>query len=500
MGETSICGHWMSCGRTLRSLKDFSPADSTPLTSTYPPLICRLNRTRWGYTRRTYQCSYQRQFRMCRSLTRAWQSPSSSTPLPSPRAEIVDPGLFKSKFILYTITTPAKGYQVERRYSDFYALRQEMLHLYPGYVVPPLPSKKVPGNVDINFIQERKSKLQLFLNDVFKHPLLRNFELFVVFLSADRKEWEERSKGIGKTSVAVLTSKVGNAIKNASLSELSQYETIEGEAKLLFTNATRQYCDKVDGSSKGLHDCYKELKEVNRELMTSFEKISATMNRAGDLYKKIGSILNSFGERSTSDVFGYMSAAHLEQGEIFRMFKSDYNTYYADFYSFFANEMSSVEELSQKRKNAEEHTNTNEKKLYKKKEQLFEMRNTMKWDLDPSAMANIEAIVSNKSMAMREILSKESEECRKMRMYYGYYSNKLEEEFHRILKKNTQAFKAQFEKSTEAFTENYEKLRKVCFELLTNLKEVTVEDGNEVGIGLEGTPPYQSAPITLDDE
>lgn len=389
---------------------------------------------------------------------------------------------------------------MERRYSDFFAMRQEMLRFYPGYVVPPLPSKKVPGNVDINFIQERKSELQLFLNDVLKHPLLRNFELFVAFLSDERKEWEDKSKGIGKSSVAVLTLKVGNIIKNPSLNELSQYETVEGEAKLLFTNATRQYCDKVDGSSKGLHDCYKELKEVNRELVASFEKMSATINRAGGLYKKIGSIFNSFGERSTSDVFGHMSAAHSELGEIFRSFKNDYSTYYADFYNFFANEMSSVEELSQRRKHAEEHTNSNEKKLYKKKEQLFDMKNTMKWDLDPSAMANIEAIVSNKNMAMREILSRESEECRRLRMYYGYYSNKLEEEFHRILKKNTQAFKAQFEKSTEAFAENYEKLRKVCLELLANLKEITVEDGNEVGIGFKNTPSYPTAPVALDYE
>jgi len=401
----------------------------------------------------------------------------SSILLSNLRTKIIDPGLFKSKYILYTMTTPSKGFHVDRRYSDFFALRQEMSRLYPGYVIPPLPSKNVPGNIDIKFIQERKVELQLFLNDVIKHPLLRNFDLFVAFLSLPVKDWEEKTKAIGKTSIAVLASKVEKSIKTNIFEELGQYQTIEGQAKLLFTNPTRQYCDKLDGSCKGLNDCYKELREVNRELMASFDKVSSTMTRAGTLYKKIGTIFNSFAERSTSDVFAHMSSAHTELGEIFRTFKNDYNNYYADFYNFYSNEMTSVEELSHKRKTAEEQTDNTEKKLLRKKEINFDMRNTVKWDLEPSAMANIEAIVSNRALAMKEMFSRESEDCRRLRMYYGYYSNKLEEEFRRILKKNTRAFKAQFEKATESFAEGYEKLQKVCVELLGKLKDITIEGG-----------------------
>ena len=93
--------------------------------------------------------------------------------------------MFKSKYVSYVIVTPLKGFSVERRYSDFLALRQEMMKDYPGYVIPPIPAKKIAGNADPAFIQERKGELQEFLTDVLKHPLLKSYDLFLKFI--DRK-------------------------------------------------------------------------------------------------------------------------------------------------------------------------------------------------------------------------------------------------------------------------------------------------------------------------
>ena len=60
---------------------------------------------------------------------------------------------YNSGFVDYTIATvcnhpafPAGYFTVERRYSDFLWLRDELALEYPGIVIPALPEKQVLGH------------------------------------------------------------------------------------------------------------------------------------------------------------------------------------------------------------------------------------------------------------------------------------------------------------------------------------------------------------------
>jgi sorting nexin-7/30/sorting nexin-8 len=55
----------------------------------------------------------------------------------------VEGGMFGKSYIKYEVTTQPFGWTVERRYSDFDALRKLIQKYYPSFYVPPLPQKKL---------------------------------------------------------------------------------------------------------------------------------------------------------------------------------------------------------------------------------------------------------------------------------------------------------------------------------------------------------------------
>lgn len=377
--------------------------------------------------------------------------------------------MLKSKYIRFKIVTAEKNFTVERRYSDFFSLREEMKKLYPGYLIPPMPEKKVPGTIDNSFIQERKAGLQFFLNEIMVHPLLRNYQLVIDFLSLPEKDWEGKMKTIGKSNLETITALIDKGIKGTGLSlsksvfnELSVLETIEGEAKLLFTRNTADYCDRLDGSVKGLEDAYRDLGEISKTIVENFGKLANSIGKAASIYARISTIFNCYKETTTAKIYENMKKSHAELEIAFKLIENEYKNNLADFFVYYNREMNAIGEMSERRKNTCEKMHEAEKKLLKKKEQKFEQKGTSGWELDPSVADQAESLKGNKSKALKEMLYKESEEVKKIRMYYGYYSNKLEEEFNRVIKKNAVVFKDHFEKSWLKLAEQYEKLKVIC--------------------------------------
>ena len=59
---------------------------------------------------------------------------------------VVDYNFVQEKHVVYTITGPDK--KVTRRYSEFYLLREALVHTYVGLFVPPVPPKTFSVNSD----------------------------------------------------------------------------------------------------------------------------------------------------------------------------------------------------------------------------------------------------------------------------------------------------------------------------------------------------------------
>jgi hypothetical protein len=104
-----------------------------------------------------------------------------------------------SQYVVYHVELPAGGL-IYRRYSEFVWLRDAMCRELPGAIIPALPSGSGgAGNVDPEFVNERKAGLALFLNRLTDNEMFAETECLNVFLTGPDlepsiKELEEKKK------------------------------------------------------------------------------------------------------------------------------------------------------------------------------------------------------------------------------------------------------------------------------------------------------------------
>lgn len=111
-------------------------------------------------------------------------------------------GMFMFRHVVYMVegylpasNTPLK---VVRRYSDFLWLLECLVKIYPFRLLPVLPPKRlaVDGRYlssDSYFLERRRRGLGRFVNQLVKHPVLREEKLVQMFLTVDT-EWSSWRK------------------------------------------------------------------------------------------------------------------------------------------------------------------------------------------------------------------------------------------------------------------------------------------------------------------
>ncbi|EDO18855.1 hypothetical protein Kpol_1023p24 [Vanderwaltozyma polyspora DSM 70294] len=93
-------------------------------------------------------------------------------------------------------TDPADDHIVIRRYSDFIWLRKVLLKKYPLRLIPDLPPKKLGSQYSSrSFLLARRQGLIRFINLVMKHPVLKNDDLVLTFLTvpAELSSWRNQA-------------------------------------------------------------------------------------------------------------------------------------------------------------------------------------------------------------------------------------------------------------------------------------------------------------------
>ncbi|CEP09413.1 hypothetical protein [Parasitella parasitica] len=84
--------------------------------------------------------------------------------------------------INYWVHSTQRQTSVRRRYSDFYWFWETLLKRYPFRVIPNLPPKKISGK-DKVFLEKRCQGLSRFINCIVRHPVLKNDEQVITFLT-----------------------------------------------------------------------------------------------------------------------------------------------------------------------------------------------------------------------------------------------------------------------------------------------------------------------------
>ncbi|KXZ44879.1 hypothetical protein GPECTOR_61g832 [Gonium pectorale] len=85
----------------------------------------------------------------------------------------------------------APFHEVVRRFRDFAWLHDKLVEKNKGCIVPPLPEKSAVQKYTMatDFIDQRRRALQVFVNRVASHPVLKDSAELATFLQANEEAW-----------------------------------------------------------------------------------------------------------------------------------------------------------------------------------------------------------------------------------------------------------------------------------------------------------------------
>jgi len=101
------------------------------------------------------------------------------------------------RLLAFTVTKPVKvsghirytvagvdsdgPFEDSRRYKEFFALRQTLAQRWPGIYIPAIPEKKLVGNNDDSFLEERRHLLERFMKECGRLDYVTHSKEFKIF-------------------------------------------------------------------------------------------------------------------------------------------------------------------------------------------------------------------------------------------------------------------------------------------------------------------------------
>ena len=335
----------------------------------------------------------------------------------------VEGGMFAKSYVKYEVTTEPFKWTVERRYSDFDALRKLLQKYYPSFYVPPLPMKKI-GNKRFteSFIQKRMKFLNQFINNVIQSESFKCAEFLYAFLSyTDRGKFESKFKEYQTRTPSpyVEEYKTLDGIISISLDEKNE-RYFKNTNKYFKLQAT--ILEKVNYNLKTLNHNMKIVCELIKVIQKNFEVLHVLNTRVmmkptiTKAYEEISCFFKNWGNILTKQ----------------RLLIKDH---IKDFFKYVNLEGHAYSELIVRREELKEKYNSENQRITAKKEKLFTAGdiNKMELNLDDKNIDK-QRILKDKPYAFEHICLADTRELEKLNNQLGYANKMNMRELKKIIK------------------------------------------------------------------
>uniref|UniRef100_A0A060T0Q6 ARAD1C10230p n=1 Tax=Blastobotrys adeninivorans TaxID=409370 RepID=A0A060T0Q6_BLAAD len=226
-------------------------------------------------------------------------------------------GDITSSHTVYTVhtSTNAPGFSrpdsaVTRRYRDFRWLFHALEANNPGVIVPPPPEKQALGRFKEDFVESRRSALQVMLNKIASHPVLHADPDLRLFLESDSFAGDVKAKSRNPTgldeSVIVHhhqpppSSSSGSGSGGGFMSTLGGAFSFSG--KFVETNEwfveKKRYVDGLEAQLKSLAKALDLVVTQRRELSDATAEFALSLDTLGgvEISKSLSDILSNFAD------------------------------------------------------------------------------------------------------------------------------------------------------------------------------------------------------------
>ena len=359
--------------------------------------------------------------------------------------------MFSKAYMTFLITTSPLNLNVQRKFSDFEWLRQILHHLYPSSVTPPIPKKKGNSKFGELFLLKRKRNLEKFLNCLLDDPYIRNSQIFYDFLSIEKeKDFNDKKKYY-------------NSLKLPN--KLNEYQSLNGNLEITINEENELYYQSI-----------KEYTAKSQDLLTKFNKnIKLLNNEISIVVKRLDDITQISEELFQQSIKYYdMDDIKISYYQLKNMFKGwsnilknlscIINVNIREYFKYTRNTFRSIKDLTNNIDNYKDNFYKAKKNLITKKEELFKKNDQRKWDLAPEKDFN-PALLKDKNIALPKMLYKETNNVINLKQLYGYYLNRLLNEYVRLRKLNSEGQK-------QNVMENAKFQSSIISELFKNISDI----------------------------
>ncbi|CAD8181275.1 unnamed protein product [Paramecium octaurelia] len=168
-----------------------------------------------------------------------------------------------SNYVVYTI----KGkdcfgeFEAQRRFNEFYTIRELLLAKWPGQYIPPIPEKSVSTGTEI--IIERTRLLNIFCMKMMqiKH-LYYSEEFYDIFLRSTSPDINKQISQIPKQNVFAYTERYKQAFQITEIKEISPEMIKKMSGVQIFLKQSSTSLAKLLEQAKSLSSSRKQLKET----------------------------------------------------------------------------------------------------------------------------------------------------------------------------------------------------------------------------------------------
>ena len=388
--------------------------------------------------------------------------------------EKVEGGFFSKSYVTYLITTSPLNLKVRRRYSDFDWLRQMLQNLYAWNVIPTTPRKNRFGSDKFGepFLQKRMRTLEKFLNNCLLNPIIKCSQLFFDFISIEKDaDFQKKKKEYEKMKPPLY---------------VEDFQTQFGKANIQINNQKVIYFENIKSNIAinenlliKLNDNFKILKTLIDNLTLKIDEIAHIWD---DLCK------NSMKYFDGDDIIKTYENMNKLFSNWSEALKRHNNTIFVDIREYFKytrNIFKSMKDLVYNVDNSKNTYKKNERNLINKKEDLLKKQDINKWDLNIQDKNNLKNLMQDKSLILTKILPKETNNVINSKKLYGFYLNRIIEEYERIKAINSNMHKKNLIYTSERIMEIYNDYQKSIADIINffnnnNIKnKEIVNDENE---------------------
>ena len=318
---------------------------------------------------------------------------------------------------------------VNRRYSDFDWLRNTLKKLFPRYVIPPLPVKKMGARrFEQDFIEKRMKFLQKFIDEVIEVETFKASEALIAFLkTTDREQFDRKIKEMNSLicsnyiqDIKTLSGKltvIDNDNYDNYYTNINNYFKLQIQIYNRLNYNLKCYYRNINSACRNLEEVQKDFDTLNKlnEKVEMKQGITKTFEELYIFFKNWGRILSNENEiikEKIKEFFKYQKMENIAYTELIQTREEIKNVYIMA-----------------------------KKKLDDKKLKLYSYMDVNKWEIEENYNnLNFSLIYRDKNYAWEKMCTKETQALELLHQQIGYANQMNFSQLKRLIIKNNKLF------------------------------------------------------------